>query len=141
MKKMLIAIVLMAGVFSVQAETVGKIAEVYQGDNIKITFLRYGDAKNEEYLLQVSGIDNEFDGLILKHKKVCGNTDCSTFKMETKDLKGKKRWWTFHQEKVWGGSTYYAFPYLIDKRVNLYKTKVDDKFNPLKFLETYKRQK
>jgi hypothetical protein len=83
---------------------VGKYAKVFKSwgsaGNLTVTMVRIGPKKNNEYLIQFSGIDSDYDGKIIKHTcRVWGGNnekiDCCTDKIRGKNycsLIGRGGW-------------------------------------------------
>ena len=118
----------------------GKYPKAYSSGDYKVTLLRIGKAEENTVLIKVDGIDNEFDGEIYKHIKKCDTTDCNSFKYETTEIPGKKRWWTIQQSSQWGYGNLKFFPPGIDKEHYLSTEKRPKDFNPEKFYNEYQGQ-
>lgn len=120
----------------------GKYPQVFQSGDMIVTMLRVGKEKDNTVLIKVDGIDNQHDGQIYKHKKKCDNKRCTSYKFETKEIKGKKRWWTFQSSRSWGEYSYVTFfPPGISKKHGIYKTSRPKGFDPEKFYKEYLGQK
>jgi ribosomal protein L35AE/L33A len=93
-------------------------------------------------LIKVDGIDNQFDGQIYLHKKVCLNTSCTNYRYETSEIPGKGNWRTVWSIRSWGNHDEVSFyPPGIDKKHGLYKAKRPDKFDSNVFYKEYLGQK
>lgn len=128
---------------AVHADTpeLGKYPKRFVADNYIVTMLRLGPAEDKTVLIQVSGIDNEFDNRIFKHKMICDTSDCLNYKYETNEIPGKERWWTVQQETSWNYATQYFFPYGINQKYSLYETHRPNDFDAKAFYQTYIGQK
>lgn len=91
-------------------------------------------------LIKVDGLDSSFDGEIYKHVKKCDTSDCTSFKYETTEIPGKKRWWTIQQSTQWGDEYMKFFPPGIDKEHSLKEEKRPKDFDSGKYYETYQNQ-
>lgn len=119
----------------------GKYPQVYAAAGYTITLLRLGK-DDSTVLIKVVGIDNAFDGQIYKHKKICENTTCTTFKYETNEIPGKERWWTIQSSRPWGDyDSMNFYPPGIDKKFSIGPAKAPDNFEAEKFYQEYLGQK
>lgn len=120
----------------------GKYPQVFQGGDYIVTMLRLGDTEDKTFLIKVDGIDNDFDGEIYKHITKCNNKRCTSYKLETSEIPGKKRWWTIQSKNSWGNNDgLVLYPPGVDKKSFLYKTKRPEDFNSKNFYQTYLGQK
>lgn len=116
---------------------IGKYPKVFESGNYTVTMLRLGK-DDDSVLIKVTGIDNELDGQIYKHSKICENTPCTTFKYETAEIPGKKRWWTLQFTRPWGDyDEITLFPPGIDKKHRAHPTKAPEGFDVEKFYQEY----
>lgn len=116
----------------------GKYATVYSSsDGHTVTMLRLGK-DDSTMLIKVEGIDNDFDGKIFKHTKICENTNCTTYKYETKEIPGKERWWTVRSSDLYGGyEDMTLYPPGINKKSSLGRAARPDSFDAEKFYQQY----
>lgn len=134
-------LVLLFGQVNAAQPELGKYPKIFSADNYKITLLRIGKDEST-VLIKVDGIDNEFDGQIFMHTKICDNTPCTSYKYETKEIPGKARWWTIQSSRPWGdfdSMSFYAPG--IDERHYLSADRRPDKFDPNNFYQEYLGQK
>ena len=125
---------------SLFAETpnIGKYPTMFQADDYTVTMLRIGDKEDKVFLIKVDGIDNEFDGQIFKHETKCNVKRCTSYKLETKEIPGKKRWWTIQSTSTWGNyDGLILYPPGIKQKSNLYKVDRPKKFDAQAFYQTY----
>ncbi len=65
MNKLLVALTLFSSAVSHAADVeYGKYIYEYQADTYRVQMLRYGAADQNQFLIKVSGIDNDQDGKI-----------------------------------------------------------------------------
>ncbi len=140
--RILIGLSLLVPIYSqaVQPE-LGKYPQMFSGDDYTITLLRLGKDETT-VLIKVDGVDNAFDGQIYKHTKICGNTACTNYKFETKDIPGKKRWWTIQSNRQWGEYDSMSFyPPGINKKHYISADRRPKDFDSQKFYQEYLGQK
>ena len=119
----------------------GKYPKVFSAGYYKVTMLRLGKGE-DTVLIKVDGIDNEFDGQIYLHKRICDNTRCTNYKYETKEIPGKSRWWTIQSQRSWGNyDSMIFYPPGIDKKHDLGVDRRPDSFDPDAFYQEYLGQK
>ena len=120
----------------------GKYPTVYEGGDYTVTMLRLGKTSKQTVLIKVDGLDNDFDGEIYLHNQKCDNKQCNNFKYETKQVPGKKRWWTIQASSSYGGySNLSMYPPGIDKKTSIHKVKRPKGFDAKKFYKEYLGQK
>lgn len=119
----------------------GKYPQVYQSGNYTVTLLRVGEVEQKNYLVRVEGIDNDFDGEIFLHRTLCDNTTCEKYKLETKQIPGKERWWTIQTTNDWASRTgLILYPPGIEQKQYLSKLERPKEFNPAAFYQAYLTQ-
>lgn len=138
----LIALLLPAFVQAENQPKLGKYPTVlFSSEGHTVTIVRLGNDDNTA-LIKVDGIDNDLDGKILKHTKICENTDCTTFKYETKEIPGKERWWTLRSSRQWGSYDEVSlYPPGVEKKFPVSTGKRPDQFDSEKFYQQYLGQK
>lgn len=143
MRKILFNIILLLpAVVMAKAPDIGKYPNIYKSGDYIITALRFGPVEDKTVLIKVEGIDNEFDGQIYKHTKNCLNSRCSSYRLETSELPGHKRWWTIQSSTSYGRyENLIFFPPGIDKKSDIFKTKRSKNFNAALFYKEYLGQK
>ncbi len=125
-----------------EEQILGKYPKVYTGDEYVVTILRLGKTEDKTALIKVDGIDNDYDGQIYKHTKKCDNQKCTDFKYETKEIPGKKRWWTIQTVSSWADNeSLVVYPPGIDKKTTIFKIKRPKDFDKEKFYKEYLGQK
>jgi len=123
-------------------QEVGKYPKMFKSGDYTITILRLGKEEDKTVLIKVDGIDNEFDGQIFKHETKCDNTNCTSYKLETKEIPGKEKWWTIQSSRSWGSYDNLVFyPPGIDKKSEIYEIKRPEQFDSNKFYKEYLGQK
>lgn len=142
--RILVPVVLFMPSFA-QAEAppeLGKYPTVYQSsDGHTVTVLRLGK-DDGTVLIKVDGIDNNLDGKIFKHTKICENTNCTTYKYETKEIPGKERWWTLQSSRQWGSyDDVSLYPPGVEKKYPVSAGKRPDSFDAENFYQQYLGQK
>lgn len=121
-----------------EVPTIGKYPTMFKSGVYTITMLRLGEESNNTVLIKVDGIDNSFDGQIYKHVKQCENTNCTSYKYETKEIPGKEHWWTIQARDSWGDYENTSFyPPGISKKSSIYKIKRPANFDANKFYKDY----
>ena len=142
-KIILIGLSLLTSSLAFAAEPkLGKYPTVYEGGDYVVTMLRLGKKSAGTVLIKVDGIDNDFDGEIYLHKQKCDNKQCTNFKYETKQVPGKKKWWTVQSTSSHGGYSNLAmYPPGIDKKSSIHKVKRPKGFDAKKFYKEYLGQK
>jgi ribosomal protein L35AE/L33A len=129
------------GYANAEQPELGKYPKVFSADDYTVTMLRLGK-DDSSVLIKVDGIDNQFDGQIYLHKKVCLNTSCANYRYETTEIPGKEKWGTIWSVRSWGNYDEVSFyPPGIDKKHGLYKDKRPDNFDSNGFYKEYLGQK
>ena len=128
------------GFMQAEQPELGKYPKILKSGNYTITMLRIGK-DDSVMLIKVDGIDNNFDGQIFKHTKICENTNCTAYKYETVEIPGHKRWWTIQITRSWGDYDNIVFyPPGVEKKHDASESKRPDSFDPVKFFNEYKAQ-
>ena len=140
--RVIVSLFLIWPVFSQAAKPeLGKYPQVFASGGYTVTMLRLGK-DDSTVLIKVVGIDNAFDGQIYKHTKICENTTCTTFKFETDEIPGKKRWWTLQSTRPWGEYDSMSFyPPGVDKKLGISPSRAPESFDSEKFYQEYLGQK
>ena len=112
----------------------GKYPSVFTSlDGHTVTMLRLGK-DDSTMLIKVDGIDNDFDGKIFKHTKICENTNCTTYKYETKEIPGKERWWTVRSSNSYGSyDDMSLYPPGVNKKSSIGASRRPDSFDAKNF--------
>lgn len=118
----------------------GKYPQILKAGDYTITMLKIGKDEST-VLIKVDGLDNDFDGQIFKHTKICENTTCTSYKYETVEIPGKKRWWTIQSSRPWGDyDSMIFYPPGIDKKQDVYSGKRPESFDSSRFYKEYEGQ-
>jgi hypothetical protein len=124
------------------APKVGKYPKVFKSKDYTVTMVKLGATDDKVFLVKVDGLDNDFDGQIFKHETKCNNTRCTSYKLETKEIPGKKRWWTIQSTNSWGSyDGLILYPPGIDKKSDLFQVERPEKFDSKAFYQAYLGQK
>ncbi len=116
----------------------GKYPTIYNSDQHKVTLLRVGKTEENTVLIKIEGVDNEHDGQIFKHKKICLDTKCNSYKYETLEIPKKEKWWTIQAVQKYSYTSVILYPPLINKKFQLKVSKKRVvKFNSKKFYDEY----
>ncbi|MDE1206008.1 hypothetical protein [Tenacibaculum larymnensis] len=107
----------------------------YVGDMFTLTMVEIGD----DVLLRFKGIPNEYDGVVLKHKKQVQNEATGAFLLQTNEINGEN-WNTFcYENDGWGGLYTYVYPPQINNKVYV-KEGGETEDSPLKLYKDYAKQ-
>ena len=137
----MVALGLSIGFAQADEPKLGKYPKMFQADYYEVTMLRLGE-DDSTVLIKVDGIDNDFDGQIFLHKKLCDNTECTNYKYETTEIPGKTRWWTVQSTRSWGDyDNMILYPPGINKKSELYSSSRPDGFDSSAFYQEYLGQK
>ncbi len=146
MNKLLVALTFFSSAVSYAADVeYGKYIYEYQADTYRVQMLRYGAADQNQFLIKVSGIDNDQDGKIYLHTKKCDTTKCESYKYVTTEVHKPdgKQWFTIYNPGGWYNGDILQ-PYLVEpanKDEKIYmgeKTQTD--LDPNFFVANYKKQ-
>lgn len=89
---------------------------VYVSRTFTVTYVEIGD----EVLLRFTGIPNEFDNKVLRHKKQIQNEFSGAFILSTTEITGKN-WNTFsYENNGWGGHRTFVYPPNINQQTDVY---------------------
>ena len=116
MNKLLVALTLFSSAVSHAADVeYGKYIYEYQADTYRVQMLRYGAADQNQFLIKVSGIDNDQDGKIYLHTKKCDTTKCESYKYVTTEVHKPdgKQWFTIYNPGGWYNGDILQ-PYLVE---------------------------
>lgn len=146
MKKLLLTLTLAVSAFS-QAKDVeyGKYIYEYDADTYSVQMLRYGAEDQNQFLIKVSGIDNDQDGKIYLHTKKCDTTKCESYKYVTTEVHKPdgKQWFTIYNPGGWYNGDILQ-PYLVEaanKDDKIYMgEKTQTNLDPDFFVANYKKQ-
>ncbi|MCX2680054.1 hypothetical protein OOZ15_08905 [Galbibacter sp. EGI 63066] len=109
----------------------------YSGGSATLTMVEIGD----DVLVRFRGIPNEYDGVVLRHKKSIQNEATGSFTIQTNEIKGQENWNTFSYENDgWGGGSYFAYPPLINDKAYMYPSADNDSDTPMKLYKDYSKQ-
>lgn len=107
----------------------------YIGDTFTMTMVEIGD----DMLIRFKGLPNEFDGVVLRHKKQIQNEATGAFLLQTNEVNGEN-WNTFcYENDGWGGLYTYVYPPLIDNQIYVKEGGVTED-TPLKLYKDYTKQ-
>ena len=107
----------------------------YIADTFTMTMIEIGD----EVLLRFKGIHNEYDGVVLRHKKQIQNEATGAFILQTNEINGEN-WNTFcYENDGWGGLYTYVYPPQINNKVYVKEGGVTED-TPLKLYKDYVKQ-
>lgn len=146
MNKLLLALTFCLSAVSYATDVeYGKYIYEYQADTYRVQMLRYGAADQNQFLIKVSGIDNDQDGKIYLHTKKCDTTKCESYKYVTTEVHKPdgKQWFTIYNPGGWYNGDILQ-PYLVEpanKEEKIYmgeKTQTD--LDPNFFVANYKKQ-
>ncbi|MBK8188520.1 MAG: hypothetical protein IPK77_15400 [Cellvibrio sp.] len=146
MNKLLVALTLFSSAVSHAADVeYGKYIYEYQADTYRVQMLRYGAADQNQFLIKVSGIDNDQDGKIYLHTKKCDTTKCESYKYVTTEVHKPdgKQWFTIYNPGGWYNGDILQ-PYLVepankDEKIYMGEKNQTD-LDPNFFVANYKKQ-
>ncbi|WP_428740870.1 hypothetical protein [Tenacibaculum sp.] len=107
----------------------------YTTDTFTLTMVEIAD----EVLLRFKGIPNEYDGVVLRHKKQIQNEVTGAFLLQTNEV-NSENWNTFcYENDGWGGLYTYVYPPQINNKVYINEVGITDD-TPLKLYKDYTKQ-
>ncbi|MCQ0111418.1 hypothetical protein SAMN04487906_0231 [Zhouia amylolytica] len=107
----------------------------YSGDTFTLTMVDVG----EEVLLRFKGIPNEYDNVVIRHKKQIQNEATGAFILQTDEINGEN-WNTFcYENDGWGGLYTYVYPPQINNQVYIQEGGITED-TPLKLYKDYSKQ-
>ncbi|RAW02218.1 hypothetical protein [Pseudochryseolinea flava] len=88
------------------AQEVGTKIEIFygnfEGKDVRVKILRVNEVEKEEFLIQVSGVDDPINNIIYKYKKEWQNADkrLNRYLYATRDIPGHAHYALFHSENT-----------------------------------------
>ena len=127
----------------------GRYIEQYEGqvgsNPFTVKVLRIGKKIDEQFLIQISGVDDEMDGKIYKYKKEWQNSDKSLHKYiyVTNEIPGIERYGFFHSNSDGWGQKLITI-YLYDNQevpIQIFHKENPDNLDPNYMYSQYKKGK